>query len=222
VFIGIQGFSEELDARWRRGIGGYGSILTAFLFTTTLENDLFNAIGIVMMGLLALGFGFLFMQRMNENDGIYVEEAITQLPLVPEMTAGGESPPEKDTDEPEPVVATAAEVGEDETNEVEENADDAEETSVDEDEFDWVEEEPDVAEEVQEKATPEPQQEPLPKAPSHSGLLDTGEGFAVRLPSDAVANIIQSIEQTPHEGYVPVVAFGPSGQIMLNFEPNGN
>jgi hypothetical protein len=52
--------------------------------------------------------------------------------------------------------------------------------------------------------------------------LDTGEGFAVRLPSDAVANIIQSIEQTPHEGYVPVVAFGPTGQIMLNFEPNGN
>ena len=219
VFIGIQGFSEELDARWRRGIGGYGSILTAFLFTTTLENDLFNAIGIVMMGLLALGFGFLFMQRMNESDGIYVEEAIAQPPLVPERTAGGESPAEKDTEEPEPVVATAAEVGEDETDEVEENAED---TSVDEDEFDWIEEEPDVAEEVQEKATPEPQQEPLPKAPSHSGLLDTGEGFAVRLPSDAVANIIQSIEQTPHEGYVPVVAFGPSGQIMLNFEPNGN
>ena len=32
VVIGIQGFSDEADARWRRGVGGYGSILTAFLF----------------------------------------------------------------------------------------------------------------------------------------------------------------------------------------------
>ena len=30
--------------------------------------------------------------------------------------------------------------------------------------------------------------------------------------------IADAIEQTPHEGYVPVVAFGPSGQIMLTFE----
>ena len=181
-----------------------------------------------MMGLLALGFGFLFMQRMNENDGIYVEEAHDEPPLMPEKTARGEAPPEEEMDEPEPVLATTAKVVEEPVEEVEDKAlrqtrdedRSIEETSADEDEFDWAEEEAEVSEEPKKESEPELQQEP--EAPSHSGLLDTGEGFAVRLPSDAVTNIMRSIEQTPHEGYVPVVAFGPSGQIMLNFEPNGN
>jgi len=59
-------------------------------------------------------------------------------------------------------------------------------------------------------------QEPL--APRHSGLLSTGEGFSLRLPSDAVEKIIRTLKVTPHDGYVPVVAFGPTGEIMLNFE----
>ena len=53
---------------------------------------------------------------------------------------------------------------------------------------------------------------------AHSGLLMTEEGFAVRLPADSVNNIIKSLEKTPHDGFLPVVAFSPSGQIMLNFE----
>ena len=77
----------------------------------------------------------------------------------------------------------------------------------------------DVAEEdafeVMEEAVSET---PVPETPQHSGLLDTGEGFAVRLPSDAVSNIIATLQTTPHDGYVPVVAFGPGGQIMLTFE----
>ena len=56
VFIGVQGFSEETDARWRRGLGGYGSILTAFLFANSLDNDLFSALGIVVVGIISLGF----------------------------------------------------------------------------------------------------------------------------------------------------------------------
>ena len=167
-----------------------------------------------MMGLLALGFGFLFMQRMNENDGIYVEGDVPHQPMTPEATTGGEAPPVEEMAEPEPVLATTAKAVEEPVEETE--VDDVEDTSADEDEFDWAEED------VQEKTKAEPQPEPKPQGPSHSGLLDTGEGFAVRLPSDAVTNIIQSIEQTPHEGYLPVVAFGPTGQIMLNFEPNGN
>jgi len=218
VFVGIQGFSEELDARWRRGIGGYGSILTSFLFTTTLENDLFNAVGIVMMGLLALGFGFLFMQRMNENDGIYIEEELPIVPTIPEIQTGGGNAPQEDLveEEPEPVIATTAK----EEEHPEEDSLSTSEEGASAEEFDWAEDESEDEEEVQKVPEPEPQKQP--KAPTHNGLLDTGEGFAVRLPSDAVDNIIQSIQQTPHEGYIPVVAFGPSGQIMLNFEPTNN
>jgi type IV secretory pathway VirB10-like protein len=55
-------------------------------------------------------------------------------------------------------------------------------------------------------------------APSHSGLLATDQGFSVRLPEDAVNSILAALESTPYDGFVPVVAFGPSGQIMLTFE----
>ena len=61
-----------------------------------------------------------------------------------------------------------------------------------------------------------------PTRAGHNGLLDTGEGFALRLPKDAVDNILASLETTPHDGYVPVVAFGPNGQIMLTFEASNN
>ena len=67
--------------------------------------------------------------------------------------------------------------------------------------------------------TPPAESEPEPEPePAHSGLLMTKEGFAVRLPADSVNNIIKSLEKTPHDGFLPVVAFSPSGQIVLNFE----
>jgi hypothetical protein len=75
------------------------------------------------------------------------------------------------------------------------------------------------AEPIEEVAeTPEPVVQISPPEQAHSGLLMTEEGFAVRLPADSVNNIIKSLEKTPHDGYLPVVAFSPSGQIMLNFE----
>ena len=79
-----------------------------------------------------------------------------------------------------------------------------------------VEEEPE-AEEVEEKVEL-PEASPAVLPAGHNGLLDTGEGFSLRLPKDAVDNIIASLDATPHDGYVPVVAFGPTGQILLTFE----
>ena len=192
IIIGVQGFSEENDARWRRGLGGYGAILTSFLFAGSLDNTLFSAVGFVLMGLISLGFGFLFMQRMNEEDSIY-KQAATEVPA-PRQT----QPPQQ----PEPAAQQPA---------TEEEEDD---------EVVVLEEEEEAEEEVDEEVEEiEPEQVPEAKpAPSHSGLLSTGEGFALRLPKDAVNNIISTLETTPHDGYVPVVAFGPTGQIMLTFE----
>ncbi|MBT5454460.1 MAG: hypothetical protein HOK85_06365, partial [Euryarchaeota archaeon] len=186
VILGIQGFSEENDARWRRGIGGYGSVLTSFLFTTTIENDLFAAIGVVLMGILALGFGFLFMQRTNTED-------IYEQGVLPAETPMPQPMPEEEKTE---MVAS---------EEVEETE---------------MVEQP----EVQQKSAktiakvPEPVVQTPPTEQAHSGLLMTKEGFAVRLPADSVNNIIKSLEKTPHEGFLPVVAFSESGQIVLNFE----
>lgn len=197
IVIGVQGFGEENDARWRRGLGGYGSIVTAFLFANSLENALFGAVGFVLMGMVALGFGFLFMQRMNEEDTIYTQTA-GQTPASQHAEPPHETEPEGELPDSE----------EEEENEVI-ALDDEEEAS--EDDVDDEHEEGD--EEMDGREVPEA--EPVP---SHSGLLSTGEGFALRLPKEAVNNIIATLQTTPHEGYLPVVAFGPTGQIMLTFE----
>jgi len=220
VVVGIQGFSDEADARWRRGVGGYGSILTAFLFADSLNSELFSAIATVMSGMIALGFGFLFMQRMNEDDGIYEEASSSPMP--PSETGGTQTQatmPEQPVDDPEPQETETIELEEEAEIEVELE----EEVELDEEflnellELDEeVEEEPE-AEEVEEKVEL-PEASPAVLPAGHNGLLDTGEGFSLRLPKDAVDNIIASLDATPHDGYVPVVAFGPTGQILLTFE----
>jgi hypothetical protein len=219
VVIGIQGFSDEADARWRRGVGGYGSILTAFLFAQSLNSELYNAIGIVMTGMVALGFGFLFMQRMNEEDGIY--EMTEHQGTGPVDSGRGELPAMVDLDDEATVEEEELNVEEHDEDESEfeeleellEEEDDLETEVVEETE---TEPEPVVADKVAEK--PSIQEKPQPQKKKHTGLLNTGEGFALRLPKDAVDNILASLDSTPHEGYVPVVAFGPNGQIMLTFE----
>ena len=209
VFIGVQGFSEETDARWRRGLGGYGSILTAFLFANSLDNDLFSALGIVVVGIISLGFGFLFMQRMNEDDAIYVEEEIQG------GTATYTAPPEEIEEEDAPEMINLPDVEDEEIfvveDEPEEDHNSTDETPEEMDDDEEVE----LVEEAEMRET---EVEATAAVVQHSGLLETDGGFFVRLPTDAVNNIISSLNATPHEGYKPVVAFGPTGQIMLTFE----
>lgn len=197
VILGIQGFSEDYDARWRRGIGGYGSVLTSFLFTTTIENDLFAGIGVVLMGILALGFGFLFMQRTN-TENIY-DEPVAQVGVLV----------------PEPVVAQTE-------PSIVEKKDLHSEDLEDETEAESIEEAVEEEEEVEETEEVEEFVQKTPAQQLHTGLLMTQDGFAVRLPADSVNNIINSLKKTPHDGYLPVVAFSANGQIVLNFEPESN
>lgn len=248
VLLGIQGYSDEADARWRRGVGGYGSILTSYLFSQSLNTELYSNIGLLLMALVALGFAFMVMQRMNEDDGIYEE-----TPAAPPIQPRREEPPQPKEAEPSVEIEEEDDVVVvDERSDAEMEAEVLEmlEELVDEDDaIELLDEEPE--EEPEEKpeeehveiADPEPVKAPAKKSkkapakkpatasakapekepPSHNGLLDTGEGFALRLPQDAVDNILSSLDQTPHEGYVPVVAFGPNGQIVLTFEtPNAD
>jgi hypothetical protein len=226
VVVGIQGFSDEADARWRRGVGGYGSILTAFLFANSLDSEIFSAIATVLSGMVALGFGFLFMQRMNEDDGIYQEAPAMGAPPAESGGAQVQRPVEETQEQAqptqeEPTIELDEELEKellelDEEEEVEVELDEELEKELMElDEVEEVVEAEPVVEVEEEEASVKPTvAQPL----GHNGLLDTGEGFSLRLPKDAVDNIIASLDSTPHDGYVPVVAFGPSGQIMLTFE----
>jgi hypothetical protein len=48
--------------------------------------------------------------------------------------------------------------------------------------------------------------------------VKTRHGFEIELPDDMFNTILSSIDMTPHEGYKPVVSFGPRGEIVLEFE----
>jgi hypothetical protein len=189
TMVAIQGFSKENDARWRRGFGGFGSLVTAFIFANTLDSDIFQALGYVFLGILGFGYGAMFSQRIGEEGEIYVadeqtQEAIQQttmlMPVVEEQSQDGLLQATKK------IVAK--------------------------------EEEPPEIVEVIEIELPVPIIAPAETPDIHDGLIETADGFAIRLPSDVVQNILKSINNTPHEGFKPVLGFSPSGQVMLNFE----
>lgn len=217
VIVGVQGFDEENDAVWRRGLGGYGSIFTSFLFANSLESALFGAIGFVLMGIVALGFGFLFMQRMNQDDRIYVEHEVSEAPGQESQESEARTAPAPD-EEKQKVEENEAEQTPDNTPSP--SSEDEVESDVepeDEGKEAQGEEEKSDAHEDRAETTPTDND-----ARGHNGLISTGEGFSIRLPGDAVDKIIATLNVTPHDGYSPVVAFGPTGEIMLTFEEGTN
>ena len=216
--------------------------LTAFLFANSLESDLFGAIATVMSGMIALGFGFLFVQRMNEDDGIYEDAPQWALHLLKQEALKCNLPVEETQEEEQPTQEEPAmDLDEEEEMEVELM-------------MNWKRNCWNLTRKRPLKQNPSlrlrkrsdsmmnwkrncwnlTRKRPLKQNPSlrlrkkspslllslpqACNLLDTGEGFSLRLPKDAVDNIIASLDATPHDGFVPVVAFGPSGQIMLTFE----
>jgi hypothetical protein len=61
---------------------------------------------------------------------------------------------------------------------------------------------------------------PAPVLAKPISRVQTRHGFEIELPPNMFENIITSIDLTPHDGFKPVVSFGPRGEIMLNFEAN--
>ena len=178
TLVAIQGFSKENDARWRRGFGGFGSLVTAFIFANTLDSDIFTALGYVFLGILGFGYGAMFSQRIGDEGEIYLAEEQGQsglLQATKEMAIKQETQPQLVKEE---IIVDKA---------------------------------PAVTKPIPEAVIVET---PV----IHDGLIETADGFAIRLPADVVQNILNSINNTPHQGFKPVLGFSPSGQVMLNFE----
>lgn len=194
--LAITGFDEvQAQVRWRRGLGVFGSVFTLFLLFIRLDEPddvLFKYLTLVIIGLLALGYGFLYMQRRSTYD--VQDVTIPQVfgNVVPKVQA--ESRPTQSEDVNEVVVEK-----EDSVN-------------VEEDELLKL---GDVLEdELEEFDTP------LPGATTDNiGYIETMEGFDVRLPKESIEQITRTIAMTPHEGFKPVVRVNMLGQIVLDFEP---
>lgn len=219
IVIGVQGFSEQTASKWRRTVGGYGSILMALLFASTLKQAIYQGLAIIFVGMIALGFTFLYTQRT----GMGATQVIGEAGLSSSPSAVHQ-----------PLVSTASDVMKEETTEVPEElpepvkAGNIQKKSL-LDKADSLAASSHTANELENtvqpkqpstpsRAGPQKPVEPTPPLQNDKHVLMTETGLGVELPSGTLENILRAIEATPHDGYMPVLSFAANGQIMLNFE----
>jgi len=208
--LAITGFDEtQAEVRWRRGLGVFGSVFTLFLLYLRLgdtDDILFENLTLVIIGLLALGYGFLYMQRRSMFD--------VQDVVIPQVFGTGASKVREVIEEDE------EEIEEENGDDVQEHEIKAESSSV-EDEESINSEEMEILElgEALEEELDEVVK-PMGNATTKNiGYIETMEGFDVRLPKESIEQITRTIAMTPHEGFKPVVRVNMLGQIVLDFEP---
>ena len=211
--LAITGFDEtQAEVRWRRGLGVFGSVVSLFmLFLRLSEGDdiLFTNLTLVIIGLLALGYGFLYMQRRSMFD--------VQDVVIPQIFG----------DNPVPQEQTIPEIEVDEDDDTEEENDDIQEHETKTESSSVADEGSTNAEEMEQLELGEGLEEeldeiikPIGNATTNNiGYIETMEGFDVRLPKESIEQITRTIAMTPHEGFKPVVRVNMLGQIVLDFEP---
>ena len=179
IGVGIQGYSPEFEARWRRVIGGYGSILMTFVTASTLSG-IMESIGYMLGAIVTMGWIFMTSSMLGDESEIYQAQESSGH-------AGHQQ-------------AVVNKASDDEVVEVKDAT---------------------IKEAVTTKTAPASAPAlsiPKPVLKSSETRVKTRHGFEIELPPNMFENIVSSIEMTPHEGYKPVVSFGPRGEIMLNFE----
>ena len=201
--LAITGFDKtQAEVRWRRGLGVFGSVLTLFiLFMYNIENDgeiLFRGLTLVSIGMLALGYGFLYMNRRssyNIHDVEIPQVFDTAVPKFKPTPVQDQEDEQDDEDEEDLELEDALEDELEELDELDES-----------DALDEVDALVEMASEIEDKQ-------------NNIGYIKTSEGFDVRLPKESIETIARTIEMTPHEGFKPVVRVNMLGQIVLDFEP---
>ena len=68
-----QGFRESTEAPWRRGFGTFGAIISLFYLSMEFDADdsIFRYITWMFIGIVAFGFGILYMNRLGEISTLY-------------------------------------------------------------------------------------------------------------------------------------------------------
>ena len=69
--IGLQGFREDTEAPWRRGFGTFGAIISLFFLSLEISTDIFRYMTWMFIGIVAFGFGILYMNRLGEVSQLY-------------------------------------------------------------------------------------------------------------------------------------------------------
>ena len=197
--IAISGFNEKYqNIRWRRALGVYGSMISGLCFYGEVDNDLYGNLTIVGLGLLALGYGFIYLQQRSS---IVVDETPIQSAIltIPEPIR-----------EKEDLDDNMEEQAQDETEE--DAAIDVDEEIVEPSEIEDEEIEEAIEDEVAVEDS-EPVEEIKP-------TITTDSGLDIRFPPGVLDTITKTIELTPHEGYNPVLEISENGKLKLVFDPS--
>ena len=219
--IAIQGFREETDAAWRRAVGVFGTILSLFMLSTTFEDSLYEYITWMFIGVVALGFGFAYLNKMGEVSTLF-DESTKAAPLNNQNAVIGE----EILTIPEPITQPKdLEIYEDEEEESPQPLLEKEIKKTTEKKSDKKEEETEVSESTAKdiksaakgkkvsesllgKATEKPVEENVVDSPFDL-LLDPVVSKAIQ----------DSLAATPHEGFKPVVSIGANGNLKIDFVP---
>ena len=213
IGIAIQGFRDETETPWRRGFGSFGSLLSLFMLSLSIDTNLFRYVIWMLIGIVAFGFGILYMNRMGEESSLYQEEVgKVQDAIIPPIQTL-----------PENNIPAIKETQDQEVEQKSEQEDQSEEEFYEE--FDKLLDEIDPEqEEAQEetKSAPIKQTKSLEKAipidEKPSTAMPASQAlFDVQLDPQVLSIIQQRIATTPHAGYRPVVQVMKNGNVNLIF-----
>ena len=213
--IAIQGFRDETETPWRRGIGSMGTIFALFMLSFEFTTSLYTYVTWMFMGVVALGFGFAYIARMGEVSTIFTEnytevkEAIIQQSGGEDMTFGQKMKQIEPIPEP---VTSQEDVDEDEESEPE-MIDEVEEViDIDSDDLDDLD---DLLDEDVTMADDPVEVKFEEKLPEKDSTFD----YDLQLDPAVMSAIQSSLANTPHDGYKPVVSIGSNGNLKIDFVP---
>ena len=213
--LAITGFNEKYhNVRWRRALGVYGSMLSGLMFYSLVDNDLYANLTIVGLGLLALGYGFVYLQ-FRSNIQPLIQQQMNQQSSIPQMinTLDVAS---IENDDVEAVLSPSSEGDLDKEDEPTTSQESEHRKNCSKDGCDaFVFQSTEYCQQHQETVdSTAGQQTIIPER-----LIETKQGFALRLPPGTADQIIRSIELTPHDGFKPILELNAFGKLQLHFEP---
>ena len=195
--VAIQGFRDETETPWRRGIGSMGTIFALFMLSLEFETDIYTYIAWMFLGVVALGFGFAYISRMGEVSNLYADDYIAAKEMI---EGGGKEIPEAI---PEPILS--------ESQVVEESSED--QILDEDDEFDELESMMEDNEDEEEAEEEIVLQVPVSATPVEHFNYD------LQLDPTVLGAIQESLSKTPHEGFKPVVSIAKNGNLKIDFVP---
>jgi hypothetical protein len=222
--IAIQGFRDETETPWRRGFGSMGSIFSLFMLSFTFDTELYTYVTWMFLGVVALGFGFAYISRLGEVSTIFSEDySEVQEAVIDQQKGEGLS-----YVEPIPKPVHSEEDMEDDSEE----SDDAEELD---EVIDIQEDDPEEANSLLDKAINDTidkktgdvkdKKKSEKRKEEESSSKETNEADISALPYDLILDpsiseaIQNSLNNTPHEGFKPIVSVSQNGTLKIDFVP---